>query len=65
MYSINVDNFTGWCTNKYDYIDKIIDFEKALKHLLKRKIDFIPDMIISNKYLKKSIEESKQMLYAA
>ncbi len=65
LYSIDIENFTGWDTDKYDYIDNIIDLEKALTNLLKRKIDLIPDMIISNKYLKKSIEESKQMLYAA
>ena len=65
LYTIDIDNFTGWDSDKYDYIDNIIDLEKALTNLLNRKIDLVPDMIILNKYFKKSIEASKQMIYAA
>lgn len=65
LYSIDINNFEGWMDEKYDYIDNILDFEKLLTVLLKRKIDLIPDSIILNKYLKKSIEQSKQLIYAA
>jgi uncharacterized protein len=65
LYTIDLDNFSSWDSDTYDYIDNIIDLESTLTNLLKRKIDLVPNVIISNKYLKRSIEASKQIVYAA
>ncbi len=48
-----------------DYVDNLLQFETLLKMLLNRNIDLIPAIPIRNGYLKQSIEQSKQLLYAA
>lgn len=65
LYEIDTDKFKNWATGDYDYTDNIISLEKELKRLFKRPVDMIPDIYIQNKYLKKSIEQSKQIVYAA
>lgn len=65
LYEIDTDRFQDWATGDYDYTDNIISLEKELKSLFNRPIDMIPDIYIQNKYLKKSIEQSKQIVYAA
>ena len=65
LYKIDLDNFKDWDKGDYNYTDNLFDFEVALKNILQRKIDLMPDMEIRNKYLKESIEESKQIIYAA
>ncbi|HBE41081.1 MAG TPA: nucleotidyltransferase [Bacteroidales bacterium] len=47
----------------YDYADNYFDFKFALEKILNRKIDLLEDKAISNPYLRKSIDSSKQLLY--
>jgi predicted nucleotidyltransferase len=65
LYEVDIENFKGWATGKYDYTDNLLSFEKALHHLLERKIDLVPNISIRNKYLKQSIENTKYKIYAA
>ena len=65
LYEVDIENFKDWATGKYDYTDNLLSFEKALYDLLGRKIDLIPNVIINNKYLKQTIENTKQEIYAA
>lgn len=65
LYKIDTDKFKDWATGGYDYIDNLNDLEKGLCNLFDRKIDLIPDTIIHNRFLKQTIEQSKQLLYEA
>jgi len=47
----------------YEYADNYFDFKFALEKILKRNIDLLEDKAISNPYLRKSIDSSKQLLY--
>lgn len=47
------------------YTDNYFELHYKLEELFKRKIDLITVNSLSNPYLIKSIEETKQLLYAA
>jgi len=47
------------------YADKYFDLQYALEDLFKRKIDLITVNSLSNPYLMKSINENKELIYAA
>lgn len=47
------------------YTDNYFDLHHDLEKLLGRKIDLITERSLTNPYLIKSIEESRQLLYAA
>ena len=64
LYEIDIESFIGWDTGKFDYADNLISLEEGVQTLFQRKIDLVPDTIITNQYLKKSIEKSKQLVYA-
>ena len=64
LYEINTKNFSGWGTGKMDYADNLFALEEGLQTIFERKIDMVPDTIITNKYMKKNIEKSKQLVYA-
>ena len=48
-----------------DYADLYFDFVESLEKLLKRNVDLLTDKPIGNKYLRKDIEETKQIVYNA
>jgi uncharacterized protein len=64
LYEIDIDNYTSWATNSYDYIDNLNDLETSLNKLLARKVDLIPYKNIHNNYFKQSIDNSRQLIYA-
>ena len=47
------------------YTDNYFNLHHALEELLGRKIDLLTENSLSNPYLIESIEETKQLLYAA
>ena len=47
----------------YDYADNYFDLKESLEKLLKRQVDLLEDKAITNPYLRKSIDSSKQMIY--
>jgi predicted nucleotidyltransferase len=47
------------------YTDNYFELHYELEHLFGRKIDLLTENSLSNPYLIKSIEETKQLLYAA
>lgn len=47
----------------YDYADNYFDLKESLEELFKREVDLLEEKAISNPYLKKSIDLSKQLLY--
>ena len=47
------------------YTDNYFELHYKLEHLFGRKIDLLTENSLSNPYLIKSIEETKQLLYAA
>lgn len=65
LYKIDIENFNGWIDGEYDYTDNLMSLEKALTNLLNSKIDLVPDITIQNKYFKKSVETTKQVIYEA
>ncbi len=65
LYEIDIDNFKDWATGSFDYTDNIMSLEKELQSLFKREIDLIPNIPFQNRFLKKTIEQSKVKLYAA
>jgi len=48
-----------------DYADLYFDFVDSLETLLKRSVDLLTDKPIRSKYLRKDIEETKQIVYNA
>lgn len=48
-----------------DYADLYFDFVEELEELLKLHVDLLTDKPIRNIYLKRSIEETKQIVYNA
>lgn len=65
LYEIDTDRFKDWATGSYDYTDNILSFESELNKLFNRPVDLVPNIYIQNRFLKKSIEESKRLVYAA
>ncbi|MDQ6610617.1 MAG: nucleotidyltransferase domain-containing protein [Bacteroidota bacterium] len=65
LYEIDLIKFNDWATGNYDYTDNILSFESGLKRIFKREIDLIPDIYFQNRFLKKTIDQSKQIVYAA
>ena len=47
------------------YTDNYFDLHDKLEELFKRKVDLMTENSLSNPYLIESIEETKQLLYAA
>lgn len=47
------------------YTDNYFELHYKLTELFNRKVDLITGNSLSNPYLKKSIEETKKLLYAA
>lgn len=48
-----------------DHADFYFDFVEAIEELLKKHVDLLTDKPIENKYLRREIEETKQIVYAA
>ena len=46
------------------YTDNYFDLHNKLEELFNRKVDLITENSLSNPYFKKSIEETKKLLYA-
>ena len=47
----------------YDYADNYFDFKDSLQQLFNREVDLLEEKAISNPYLRKSIDASKQLIY--
>jgi predicted nucleotidyltransferase len=52
-------------TDPMDYADHYFDLKFALEDLLKRPVDLLENRAIINPYLRKSIDNSKTLLYAS
>ncbi len=65
LYSFDLENFADWARADYDYADNLLCFEKELSQFFNRKVNLVPDEIITNKYLKQNIEKTKYKVYAA
>ena len=63
LYEIDVENFKGWDTGEYDYIDNLNDLEIRLNGLLERNIDLIPYRNIHNRFFKETVDSVKQLIY--
>lgn len=49
--------------NVADYFDNYFNLKYALEDLFKRKVDLLEEQTIRNPYLKKSIDETKTLIY--
>jgi predicted nucleotidyltransferase len=47
------------------YTDNYFELHEELEKLFNRKVDLLTERSLSNPYFIKSVEESKQLLYAA
>ncbi len=47
----------------FEYADNYFDFKYSLQDLFQKDIDLIESKAITNPYLKKNIENSKQLIY--
>ncbi|MCY7293252.1 MAG: nucleotidyltransferase domain-containing protein [Ferruginibacter sp.] len=63
LYKIDTENFEGWANGNFDYLDNLLSLERNLTSVFNKKIDLVPDTIISNKYLRDKINSTKQLLY--
>lgn len=51
-------------TNPLEYADCYFNLKFALQDLLKRPVDLLENKAIRNEYLRKEIDNSKQLIYA-
>ena len=66
LYIIDIEKFDNWATGNYDYTDNLLSLESKLHKLFNRKIDLVPaNTINKNKYMRRSIEQLKKIVYAA
>lgn len=49
--------------NVTDYFDNYFNLKYALEDLLKRKVDLLEEQTIRNPYLKKSVDQTKTLIY--
>lgn len=49
--------------NVTDYFDNYFNLKYALEDLLKRKVDLLEEQTIRNSYLKKSVDQTKTLIY--
>lgn len=49
--------------NMFDYADNFFDFKYSLQDLFHRNIDLLETKAITNPYLKKNIDSTKQLIY--
>ena len=63
--------FGSVCTDKFNdisiekYTDNYFELHYRLEELFERKIDLLTENSLSNPYFIESVEETKQLLYAA
>jgi predicted nucleotidyltransferase len=50
--------------NPLDYAGKYFDLKFALQDMLKRPVDLLEEKAIRNPYLRKEIDNTKQLIYA-
>lgn len=50
--------------NLYDYADNYFDLKSSLEKLFQRPVDLLEDKAIKNPFLRRSIDSSKQIVYA-
>lgn len=49
--------------NVTDYFDNYFNLKYALEDLFKRKVDLLEEQTIRNPYLKKSVDQTKTLIY--
>ncbi len=47
----------------YDYFENLLNLKENLENILQRKIDILEIQAVKNPYLKKSIDNSKLLIY--
>ena len=47
----------------YDYFENLLNLKESLENILHRKIDILEVQAVKNPYLKKSIDNSKLLIY--
>lgn len=63
-FDISGIDFNNLNNAEYDYVDNLISFEEELEKLFNRKIDLLPNKEITNKYLRRFIEQDKILIFA-
>lgn len=64
--SSDIDILISFQEIPYDkYTDNYFELHEELEKLFKRKVDLVTERSLSNPFFKQSVEESKQLLYAA
>ncbi len=61
----DVDCLIDFAEDGGNYFERYFDFKDELEKLFKRKIDLIVEKAIRNPYFKQSVNETKQVIYAA
>jgi len=61
----DVDCLIDFAEDGGNYFERYFDFKDELEKLFGRKIDLIVEKAIRNPYFKQSVNETKQVIYAA
>lgn len=59
----DVDFVVSFADKSPGYADRFLDFAEALEHLFGRDVDLVTEQSISNPYFRKSVEESRELVY--
>jgi uncharacterized protein len=57
-------DFDNLDSSEYDYADNFFSLKESLETLLHRKVDLLSYKEIRNRFLRKSIDEDKQLIYS-
>jgi len=63
LYEYDFENYPNWDKGDFDIVTNFFELKNTLEKLLQREVDLIPNKL-KNPYLKKSVENSKQLIYA-
>jgi predicted nucleotidyltransferase len=62
LYEYDFENYPNWDTGDFDIVTNFFELKNTLEILLQREVDLVPNNL-RNPYLKKSVEDSKQLIY--
>lgn len=63
LYEYDLENYPSWDKGDFDIVTNFFELKDTLEKLLQREVDLIPNKL-KNPYFKKSVENSKQLIYA-
>jgi|SRR6185437_2382743 len=63
LYEYELKNYPDWDKGDFDIVTNFFTLKEKLEEMLGRSVDLVPNKL-KNRYLIKSVEKSKKLIYA-